>query len=135
MTDRWIYIDSNDKTLNYWLFLHLYKDSNKTYIGASILPLFQALSKTISAPPKSMVPLTATRINAPNIENVCTTSVHTTAFKPPLKRKSKIETNLSVVTHFGASFTYHACVKYANNAYYWCNYMNIDACYLNKCRI
>jgi hypothetical protein len=31
------------------------------------------------------VPFIATRIKAPNIENVWTTSVHTTAFKPPTK--------------------------------------------------
>lgn len=53
------------------------------YLGASILFVSMALLKTILAPPKSMVPFTATSIKAPNIDTDCTTSVQTTAFKPP----------------------------------------------------
>lgn len=41
-----------------------------THIGASMRPLFHAESNTDSDFAKSIVPLTATKINAPNIENV-----------------------------------------------------------------
>lgn len=57
-----------------------------TYSGASIRSVFQACLKTSEAPPISKLPLTATKISAPNIETVCTTSVQTTALIPPLKK-------------------------------------------------
>lgn len=54
-----------------------------SYSGPSILPDSQALSKTFEAPPISILPLTATNIKAPTMEIICTTSVHTTALRPP----------------------------------------------------
>ena len=50
-------------------------------------PVSQALFHTMFAPPRSMVPFIATNVKAPNIIIVCTTSVHTTAFNPPLGNK------------------------------------------------
>lgn len=58
--------------------------------GDSIRAVFQASLNTIDDPPKSILPLTATNINAPNIENAWTTSVHTTAFNPPYKYSKRI---------------------------------------------
>lgn len=58
-----------------WRF-HLDEISFNTHIGASMRLVLIASEITKSAPPpgKSIVPLTATRIKAPNIEKVWTTS-------------------------------------------------------------
>lgn len=68
MSYRWIYIES--EIIFFFNFGKLLKNEKKCYIGASIRPVFHALLKTISAPPKSILPLTATSSKAPNIENV-----------------------------------------------------------------
>lgn len=54
-----------------------------TNFGGSILSVFKAALNSSPTPLISMVPLMATRISAPSMEIVCTTSVQTTAFSPP----------------------------------------------------
>jgi hypothetical protein len=50
----------------------MYKKKKKTYIGGSIRFVSNAEFITVSKPPllRSIVPFIATRIKAPNIENV-----------------------------------------------------------------
>lgn len=94
-------------------------------MGVSSLPVSIADPNTVPTPPcKLMVPLTATKIKAPNIENICTTSVHTTALRPPLR----INMNESVKSiNIQEFLAYNASVENADQTNNWRDEVNINA--------